>query len=42
MEKVLGAANKVIVDNPRGQGVVPYLPLPELNTGAKTGQGAAQ
>ena len=42
MEKVLGAANKVIVDNPHGQGVVPYLPLPELNTGAKTGQGAAQ
>ena len=30
MERVLGAANKVIVDNPNGQGVVPYLPLPDL------------
>ena len=29
MEKVLGDANKVIVE--QGQGVVPYLPLPEIN-----------
>ncbi len=31
MEKVLGDANKVIVEQGQGQGVVPYLPLPEIN-----------
>jgi len=31
MERVLGGADKIIVDsNPGGQGVVPYLPLKEL------------
>jgi len=30
MEKVLQGANKVIVEQGSGQGVVPYLPLPEL------------
>ncbi|HEY5226416.1 MAG TPA: FtsH protease activity modulator HflK [Methylovirgula sp.] len=30
MEHVLGGANKIIVDDPKGQGVVPYLPLPQL------------
>src|SRR6185295_2816111 len=30
MQDVLGNMNKVIVDNKGGQGVVPYLPLPEL------------
>ena len=31
MEKVLGGSNKVIVEQGgNGQGVVPYLPLPEL------------
>jgi membrane protease subunit HflK len=30
MEKVLGGSNKVIVERAMGQGVVPYLPLPEL------------
>ncbi|MDI6027949.1 FtsH protease activity modulator HflK [Corticibacterium sp. UT-5YL-CI-8] len=30
MEKVLGGSNKVIVEQGSGQGVVPYLPLPEL------------
>ncbi len=30
MEKVLGSANKVILDEPGGQSVVPYLPLPQL------------
>ncbi len=34
MENVLGRADKVIVDDPSGRGVVPYLPLPQLN---KTG-----
>ena len=43
MERVLGAANKVIVDSAGGPGVVPYLPLPGLAAGAKpTTQGAAQ
>ena len=30
MEKVLKDSNKVIVEQGNGQGVVPYLPLPEL------------
>ncbi len=30
MEKVLKGSNKVIVEQGSGQGVVPYLPLPEL------------
>ncbi|WP_127142896.1 FtsH protease activity modulator HflK [Pelagibacterium montanilacus] len=30
MEEVLGGANKMIVDQGAGSGVVPYLPLPEL------------
>ena len=30
MQDVLGNMNKVILDNRSGQGVVPYLPLPEL------------
>lgn len=35
LEKVLGANNKVIIDNKSGQGVLPYLPLNEL--GARSG-----
>ncbi len=37
MEQVLGASNKVIIENGAGgaSGVVPYLPLPELRTNAK-------
>jgi len=31
MEKVLGGADKIIIDDGAGQGVVPYLPLNELN-----------
>jgi modulator of FtsH protease HflK len=31
MERVLGGADKVIIDQPNGHGVVPYLPLDELN-----------
>lgn len=50
MENVLSGSNKVIVDQGNGQGVIPYLPLPELrgnssaapstrqNTTATTGQ----
>ena len=30
MEKVLGRAQKVVIDDPQGRGVVPYLPLPEI------------
>ncbi|MBT3170130.1 MAG: FtsH protease activity modulator HflK [Rhodospirillaceae bacterium] len=32
MEKILGGTNKILIDSTGGgQGVVPYLPLPELN-----------
>ena len=34
MESVLKGANKVIVDQGNGQGVIPYLPLPELQNRA--------
>lgn len=37
MEKVLGQANKVIIDGDAGQGVVPYLPLDQLRSGAASG-----
>lgn len=30
IEKVLGRSQKLVIDDPKGQGVVPYLPLPEL------------
>ncbi|MBV1701303.1 MAG: FtsH protease activity modulator HflK [Hyphomicrobiales bacterium] len=30
MEKVLGGANKIILDTPKGGGAVPYLPLDQL------------
>ena len=33
MEKVLADINKIIIDKNSGSGVVPYLPLKELNTG---------
>ncbi|MET0157179.1 MAG: protease modulator HflK, partial [Methyloceanibacter sp.] len=32
MEKVLGGADKVIVDDKTGPGVVPFLPLSDLTT----------
>ena len=35
MEQVLGRADKVVIDDPAGKGVLPYLPLPELKAGAK-------
>ena len=34
MEKVLKDSNKVIVEQGNGQGVIPYLPLPELQKNA--------
>jgi len=34
MEKVLADINKIIIDKNSGSGVVPYLPLKELNTGS--------
>jgi membrane protease subunit HflK len=42
MEKVLSGANKVVMDNAGGQGVLPYLPLPELRRPADAPQGAAR
>ena len=30
MEEVLGGLNKIVIDKNSGSGVVPYLPLPEL------------
>jgi membrane protease subunit HflK len=34
MERVMGGTDKIILDNPAGgQGVVPYLPLDQLNAG---------
>lgn len=39
MEQVLARAQKVVVDDPSGKGVIPYLPLPELGSKpAETGQ----
>ena len=35
MEKVMQNMNKVIIDNDGGSGVLPYLPLPELNKNLK-------
>jgi modulator of FtsH protease HflK len=39
MEKVLGGANKVVVDKSASGGVVPYLPLPQLNPAAGNAAG---
>jgi membrane protease subunit HflK len=41
MEKVLQGSNKVIVGQGNGQGVIPYLPLPELQKRAPTAAPAA-
>jgi len=38
MEKILSGTTKILIDSTSGQGVVPYLPLPELN---KRRQGVA-
>lgn len=39
MEEVLGRVDKFIMDGDAGQGVMPYLPLNELNRGRNTDQG---
>ena len=39
MQDILGNMNKVILDNRAGQGVVPYLPLPELQQRQQTRPG---
>lgn len=40
MEEVLGGSEKVLIENGAGgQGVIPYLPLPELRPGANTTTG---
>ena len=39
MQEVLKASNKIIIDNSKcGQGVVPYLPLPEIQKRSSAGQ----
>jgi membrane protease subunit HflK len=42
MENVLKSSNKVIVEQGSGQGVIPYLPLPELRAGQQAGQQTGQ
>jgi modulator of FtsH protease HflK len=45
MEQVLGRTNKVIIEKGSGSGVVPYLPLPQLQnnaTGAQQNSGIQQ
>lgn len=41
MERVLGKVDKVVIDGESGQGVVPYLPLDQLRSGAAPQPGAA-
>lgn len=42
MERVLGGADKIILDQSAGQGVVPYLPLSELQQQRRPASGAPQ
>lgn len=42
MEKVLSGSNKVMLDSAAGQGVLPYLPLPDLRRPADAAQGATR
>ena len=35
LEKVFSSSNKVIIESQAGQGVVPYLPLPEIQKRAQ-------
>ena len=41
METILGKTQKVVVDDPSGKGVVPYLPLPEIGKPDMTKPGAS-
>ena len=36
MEQILARSQKVIVDDPSGKGVIPYLPLPEIGKAGAT------
>jgi len=38
MESVLHGVNKVIIDKDGGQGVIPYLPLPDLDRRARANE----
>ena len=38
MERVLGGADKIIIDSKGGQGVVPYLPLDQLQRRKEEGK----
>ena len=38
LEEVLGNSNKVIIGDGKGQGVVPYLPLPEVKNRIESGR----
>jgi modulator of FtsH protease HflK len=42
MERLLGGTDKVILDAQGGQGVVPYLPLDQLQRRSPTGAGSTQ
>jgi membrane protease subunit HflK len=37
MERVLGGTNKIILDSKGGQGVVPFLPLDQLQSKKREG-----
>jgi membrane protease subunit HflK len=39
MERVMGGTDKVIIDSKSGQGVVPYLPLDQLQQRRQTTEG---
>ena len=38
MERVLGGADKIIIDSKRDQGVVPFLPLDQLQRRKEEGK----
>jgi membrane protease subunit HflK len=38
MERVLGGADKIILDSKGTQGVVPYVPLDQLQKGKEAGK----
>src|ERR1700730_8654195 len=38
MERVLGGSDKIIIDSKNGQGVVPFLPLDQLQKGKEVGK----
>ncbi|OLP61332.1 HflK protein [Xaviernesmea oryzae] len=42
MQEVLGKSKKIIIDERNGQGVLPYLPLNEINPRPAPAQGGAQ